>query len=176
MRFENRETTNPNRKTLSVLDVSYNSQTGELSSLTVDEVSNEGTVIEQGTKLNAENLNNVFEDLNRNKFLYLYYKEAIGITIAEEMYTIELSGATVKSIPIAYDYTLYPVIKTNTYLNLSFNSTSTTLSVQMKANYQSSARSGALYVEYYKESSHTHLVCILNIKYTYTPASTNPSD
>jgi len=176
MRFENRETTNSNRKNLHVLEVNYNPNTGELASLLVEETSNEGDVTVEGTKLNATNLNNAFEDLNRNKLLHFYYKEVFGIVIDEELFTIELTGANTKSIPISYDYTLYPVIKTNTYLNLSFNSSNTTLSVQMKTNYQSTSRSGALYIEYYKESAHTHLVCILNIKYTYTPSSTNPLD
>jgi len=71
---------------------------------------------------------------------------------------------------------LYPVIRNNTYLDIDFNGSETTLIVQMKPTYQSSSRSGSLYVEYYKESAHTHLVCILNIKYTYTPSSTNPLD
>lgn len=176
MRFVNREVSTPNKKTLTVKNVSYNQTTGEISQLIVTETNNEGDVTVEGTKLNATNLNNAFEDLNRNKFLHFYYKEVFGIVIDEELFTIELTGANTKSIPISYDYTLYPVIKTNTYLNLSFNSSNTTLSVQMKTNYQSTSRSGALYIEYYKESAHTHLVCILNIKYTYTPSSTNPLD
>ena len=176
MKFINRETQNANRKTLSVVDLSYNSATGEISTLIVDESNNDGPVEVEGTKLNATNLNNAFEDLNRNKFLHFYYKEVFGITIDEELFTIELTGNEEKSIPISYDYTLYPAIKNNTYLNLSFNSTNTILSVQMKPNYQSSSRSGSLYVEYYKESAHTNLVCILNIKYTYNPSSTNPYD
>lgn len=176
MRFENRETTNSNRKNLQVVSVNYNPNTGEISSLTVDETSNEGTVIHEGTKLNADNLNNVFEDFNRNKFLHFYYKEAVGITINEEHFTIELLGAQEKYIPIACDYTLYPVIRNDTYLDIDFNGSENILIVQMKSAYQSSSRTGTLYVDYYKESAHTHLVCVLNIKYTYSPASTNPSD
>ena len=176
MKFINRETQNANRKVLNVVDLTYNPTTGDIATFTVDESNNDGPVTIEGTKLNAANLNNAFEDLNRNKFLHFYYKEAIGITIAEELFTIELTGAEEKYIPIACDYSLYPVIRNNTYLDIDFNGSETTLIVQMKPTYQSSSRSGSLYVEYYKESAHTHLVCILNIKYTYTPSSTNPLD
>ena len=51
MRFENRETTNSNRKNLQVLEVNYNSNTGELASLIVEETYNEGDVTVEGTKL-----------------------------------------------------------------------------------------------------------------------------
>ena len=57
MRFINRQTTNPNRKTLNVTSVNYDPNTGELSSLIVDESNNDGPVIVEGTKLNANNLN-----------------------------------------------------------------------------------------------------------------------
>ena len=176
MRFENRETTNSNRKNLQVVSVNYNPNTGEISSLTVDETSNEGTVIHEGTKLNADNLNNVFEDFNRNKFLHFYYKEAVGIIINEEYFTIDLIGNETKTISISYTDTLYPVVRTNTYLTIGLSSPYTSLTVKRKTSYQSTPGDGRLYVEYYKESAHTHLVCILNIKYTYTPSSTNPSD
>ena len=89
MRFENRETTNSNRKNLQVLEVNYNPNTGELANLEVEETSNEGTVTQEGTKLNATNLNNAFEDFNRNKFLHFYFKEVYGIVINEDDYTIE---------------------------------------------------------------------------------------
>ena len=176
MRFVNREVSTPNKKILTVEDVSYNQTTGEISQLIVTETNNEGDVTVEGTKLNADNLNNAFEDLNRNKFLHFYYKEVFGIVIDEELFTIELTGVEEKYIPIACDYSLHPVIRNNTYLDIDFNGSETTLIVQMKPTYQSSSRSGSLYVEYYKESAHTHLVCILNIKYIYTPASTNPLD
>lgn len=54
MRFINRETQNPNRKTLDVLDIAYDSN-GEISSIIVDEANNDGPVITEGTKLNAIN-------------------------------------------------------------------------------------------------------------------------
>ena len=45
MRFINRQTTNPNRKTLNVTSVNYNPNSGELSSLIVEESNNDGPVI-----------------------------------------------------------------------------------------------------------------------------------
>ena len=176
MTFENRETTNSNRKNLHVLEVNYNPNTGELANLEVEETSNEGTVIQEGTKLNASNLNSAMEAYTRNKFLHFYYKEAVGIIISENDYTIELTGNVAKTISISYDGALYPVVRNDIYVNVGLNSSYTSLTIQRKAIYQSDPGSGIIYVDYYKESSHSHLVCVLNIKYTYTPSSTNPLD
>ena len=84
MRFINRVVTNPNRKTLNVQDITYNQNTGEISSLVVDEVNNDGPVITEGTKLNATNLNNILDSISRDYFCYLYYKEIYGLIISDE--------------------------------------------------------------------------------------------
>ena len=181
MRFENRETTNSNRKSLHVLEVNYNPNTGELANLEVEETSNEGDVTVEGTKLNADNLNNAFEDLNRNKFLHFYFKEVYGIVINEDDYTIELNGTTSKTINITYDdiNPLYPSL-TDTYnpnFNISINTESTPQTIEVTRNNNLNVNdSGRIKISVFVSGSENTKVCELNFKYTYTPSSTNPLD
>ena len=181
MRFENRETTNSNRKNLQVLEVNYNPNTGELANLEVEETSNEGTVTQEGTKLNADNLNNAFEDFNRNKFLHFYFKEVYGIVINEDDYTIELNGTTSKTINITYDNIspLYPSL-TDTYnpnFNIVINRNNIPHTITITRNDSLSVSdSGRIKISVFVSGSENTKVCELNFKYTYTPSSTNPLD
>ena len=175
MRFINRQTTNPNRKTLNVTSVNYDPNTGELSSLIVEESNNDGPVIVEGTKLNATNLNSIFDNLGRNFFCHHYYNEVHGIDIDDENYTIEITGNTPIDIPYTFDtsVTLYPLDPGNNNFSITFNNNTITIT---RTNNLNDSDSGKIKIEFYQYSDYTFLECTINIIYTYTPASTNPLD
>ncbi len=78
-KFKNRDTQYPNRKELIIKNIVYE-ENGELSKLLVDVERQEGEVYQEGTPLNAENLNNMIQMMieeDRNYTLTHQVKEMI---------------------------------------------------------------------------------------------------
>ena len=175
MRFINRQVTTPNKKILTVENVNYNPLTGEISQLTVTEQNDEGDVTIEGTKLNADNLNSIFDNLERNAFCNKFYKELYGLIIDDEYFTIDIIGNNAFTIPYTFDsgVTLYPLDSGNTNFSISISNSSIVIT---RTNQLNNSDSGRIKIEFYNQSDYTFLECTLSIKYTYNPSSTNPLD
>ena len=65
IKFVDRDTEFPNRKILEVKRVDRD-EAGELKSMCVEEIRDEGKITEEGTPLNAESMNNVIDSINES--------------------------------------------------------------------------------------------------------------
>ena len=176
MRFINRQVTTPNKKILTVEHTNYDPLTGEISQLTVTEQNDEGDVTIEGTKLNATNLNSIFDNLGRNFFCHHYYNELYGIDINEDDYSIELVGTTPKQISITYNEgTLIPSFVSNQYFSFTVINNNT-IKIEKNNIDLLTPRNGKIKINFITPIEEQETICTISIIYSYTPSSTNPLD
>ena len=179
MRFINRVSDYPNKKILHVSHASYSN--GELSELHVTEEKDEGTVTVTGTELNAENLNKAFEEFGRNRFFCIYLREMFGLIIDEDDFSFDLNGNnSSKTVNFSCELNMiYPDCEDDVNLNVACTTDSIAKTGSMVFTPKSSLTSATvkrIYVNFYTNTGHEHVVVTVPFLYTFTPSSTNPLD
>ena len=171
--FKDRKGTNVTKKVINVLERTDHAN-GQMT--LKGTINREDTgVIEEGTRLDAESMNNAVLDLIYNELYGLdfgnepYCREYIGVELIDDMYNIYFTGPR-----------LYGVVESNNYFDIEVSNQENRIKVVLGSKSALSEVDYELNVEYYinlySDAACTHFVTRVKRCINYIPSSTSSND